>query len=111
MTEVSLKDIFKIIKEFKDVPYEGYASKRYKHIPTESYLYLARQLENYTMSNFHGLVRTYKKSTQKIPNLHVCSTDESKSKRINADEIESKSVHVNVYFRTRANQQFFTKWI
>ena len=29
-TEVSLKDISNIIKEFKDVPYEEYGRKRFK---------------------------------------------------------------------------------
>ena len=36
-----------------------------------------------------------KMSTQNIPNLHVCSTDKSKSKRIDADESGSKSVNAN----------------
>ena len=42
MTEVSIKDISKIIEEFKYVPYESYVKKRYKHMPTESYFYPTR---------------------------------------------------------------------
>ena len=34
ITEVSIKDISKIIENFKDVPYEGDARKRSKHMPT-----------------------------------------------------------------------------
>ena len=37
-------------------------------------------------------------STQNIPNLHVCPSDENESKRINADERESKRVIVNVCY-------------
>ena len=48
------------------------------------------------MINSRGSVRKHKKSTQKIPNSHAFSMDESEYKRINADESESKSVHVDV---------------
>ena len=85
VTEVSIKDIYKIIMEFKDSPYEVYVSKRSKHMPTNS---LSRQLVNFMMTNLRGSVRTHKKSTKKIPNSQVCSTDESKSKRTNGDKIE-----------------------
>ena len=44
ISEVILKDISKIIKEFKDVPYEGYVSKWSKHMPTDSYFYLEIQI-------------------------------------------------------------------
>ena len=57
-------------------------------MPNYSYLYLAIKLEKCMMRNLCGLVRTQKTSTQKmsdskmnnqnIPNLHVCSTDESR---------------------------------
>ena len=78
--EVNLKDISKIIKEFMDVPYEGYVSKRYKHMPTESYLYLSIQIAKFIMSmqkmsNLHGLVRTQNMSTQKMNNLSIYSID------------------------------------
>ena len=44
ITNVSMKDISKIIKEFEDFPYEGYVRKRPKHEPTNSYFNLSRQL-------------------------------------------------------------------
>ena len=87
ITEVSLKDLSKIIKEFKGFPYEGYVRKRSKHIPTDSYFYLAMYIAKYTMRNFHGTIRAqnismqkmrnYNISTQNMSNLHVCYTDES----------------------------------
>ena len=106
ITEVSLEDLSKIIREFKDFNKEGYVRKIPKHMPTDSYLYLARQLAKCAMINLRGPVRTqnmstyimsYSKiSTQKIPSLHVCSTDKSRSKSIKADESEQKRVNVNV---------------
>ena len=45
ITNVSLKDIYKIVKEFEDLPYGGYMRKRSKHVRTESYSYLAWQLD------------------------------------------------------------------
>ena len=69
------------------MPYEGYERKRPKHIPIDSYLYLARHTENCMTRNSRGPVRTHntstqnisnsKMSTQKISNPRVCSTDES----------------------------------
>ena len=59
--------------------------KRSKHIPTESYLFIAIHLANFMMRNLRGPVRTqnmstqnmsnYKISTKKMSNLHVCSKD------------------------------------
>ena len=46
---VSKKDLSKIIREFKKLPYEIYEKKRHKHEPTDSYFYLARQLANCMM--------------------------------------------------------------
>ena len=70
--------------------YEGYLSKRSKHIPTDSYLYLERQLANFMMINLCGLVRTKTTSTQNMSNSHglvrtqifetVCSTEKIKLK-------------------------------
>ena len=86
---VGLKDISKIITEFDKLPYEGYVRKRYKHEPTDSYLYLRRQLSKCMMRlNLRvGPVRTQMTNTQKInisdmntqniPNSRVCSLDES----------------------------------
>ena len=72
--------------------------KRSRHEPTDSYFYVSRQLVKSIMRlNLHvGPVRTQMTNTQKmniyemnkqnIPNLYVCSLDESKPKRINTDE-------------------------
>ena len=53
-------------------------------MPTDSYVYTAKQLAKCMMRNLRGPVRTQKTSTQKtgnynmstqnIPNSHVCST-------------------------------------
>ena len=85
INEVSLKDISKTIKGFKDLPYDCYARKRPKHMHTESYLYPKIQLAKFIMStqnmiNSRSFVRTQNRSTQKMTNSHVCFIDESKSK-------------------------------
>ena len=94
ITNVSLNYIANIIKEFERFPFEGCAHNSFKHVPTDSHFYLARQLTNCMIRlNFHvGHVRTkitntlkmniYEMSTQNIPNLHICSADERKSKKI-----------------------------
>ena len=46
---ISEKDLSKIIKEFEKLLYESYEKKRPKHEPTDSYDYLARQLEKCIM--------------------------------------------------------------
>ena len=56
ITKVSLTDISKIIKEYKDVTYESYVRKRYKKMLTEIYFYLAKYLSKCMMRNLHGLV-------------------------------------------------------
>ena len=90
ITNVIIKYISKIIKKFEDFPYEGYVRNRYKNMPIDSYLYLARHISKCMMRfNFHvGSVRTkttntqnmnnYEMITQNIPNLHVCSLDKIK---------------------------------
>ena len=95
---MSLKDISKIIKEFEKFPYEGYVQKRSKHEPTDSCLYLSRQISKCMMRlNSHvGPVRMQRTNTQKInnsdistqniPNLHVCYTENINSKGIKSDE-------------------------
>ena len=85
ISNVSLKDIYDIIKGFEDLTYDGYVRKRSKHVPTDSYFYLSRQLAKCTM-RFNmpiGPVRTQMTNTQNmnnsemsmqnISNLHVCS--------------------------------------
>ena len=98
ITEVSLKDLYTIIKEFKDLPYEGYARNRSTHIPTDSYFYLERNIEKFMMRNSRGLLRTQNMSTQKMSNSRVCSMDERESRSINVNmcymnKRKPKSVH------------------
>ena len=46
ITEVSLKDLYKVIKEFKDLPYEGYVGKRYKKMSNrQSFLSRSKALQ------------------------------------------------------------------
>ena len=68
--------------------YEGYVRNRSKPMLTDSYFYPSRQLAKRMMINSCGPARTQTTSpqnmsisnvsVQKIPNLHVCSTDENK---------------------------------
>ena len=44
ITNVIMKDLSKIIKDFEKLPYKGYVQKRLKHEPTASYFYLGRHL-------------------------------------------------------------------
>ena len=46
---VSKKELSKIIREFYKLPYKSYERRRPKHEPTDSYFYLAIQLEKYMM--------------------------------------------------------------
>ena len=59
-TNVSLKYIYKIIRKFEKLPYEGYVHKRYKHVLTVSYFYTAIHIAKCIMRiNFYvGPVRT-----------------------------------------------------
>ena len=82
ITNVSLKNISKIIKEFEKLPYEGYVMKISKHEHTDSYFNPERHISKCMMRlNSHvGPVRTQitntqrinnsEISTQKTPNLH-----------------------------------------
>ena len=49
MTNVSMKDFSKIIKDFERLPYKGYVRKIPKHESTDSYFYLSRQLAKFMM--------------------------------------------------------------
>ena len=71
INEVIVKDISKIIKEFKDTTNEGYMRKRSKHMPTESYFYLARYLAKCMTSNLCGPEIAQKMSTQKMGNYKM----------------------------------------
>ena len=94
ITEVSLKDLYTIIKEFKDVPYEGYARNRSTHIRTDSYFYLERNIEKFMMRNSRGLLRTQNMSTQKMRNSKMST--------------EKFLICMSV-LRTRANQKGSTQ--
>ena len=73
ITNVSLKDISKIIKEFEDIPYEGYFRTRSKHMPAESSFCLARHLAKCMMRlNMRvGPVRIQMTNTQKMNNTEM----------------------------------------
>ena len=98
ITNVSLKDIYRIIKEFEKLPYEGYIRKRSKHVLTNNYFYLTGQLAkcmkrfNYNVGPVRMQMTTTKNIpsddmiTQKIPNSQVRYLEKSKSKGINTEE-------------------------
>ena len=44
ITNVCMKDISNIIKEFEILPYNGYVRNRTKHEPTNSYFYLLKHV-------------------------------------------------------------------
>ena len=74
-----MKYLSKIIREFETSPYENYESKRPKHEPTDSYLYLAIHLAKCMMIsdalNLHIYpVRTKTTGMKDILISHVCST-------------------------------------
>ena len=102
----SKKDLSKIIREFKKLPYGSYDKNRPKHDPTDRYFYLARQLSKCMMradslNSYFYPVRTKMTALS----LHICSTDEDESKFIivhktlsqscYTDEDESKGLMVN----------------
>ena len=80
---VSMKYLSKINRKFEKLPYKRYDKRRPKHEHTDSYFYLARQLEKCmvradTLNSYVYPVRTKTTATGQIPTLHVCSTDKSK---------------------------------
>ena len=72
-----------IIREFEKLPYDSYEKKRPEYEPTDSYFYLARNIEKWTMRaddlNWHGY-GGYTEMTD--PSSNVCFTDKDESKRI-----------------------------
>ena len=79
ITNVSLKGISKIIKEFEKFPFGGYVRNKPKHELTDSYFYLARHIDKCMMrhNNFNLHVDTVRKEItrmQQIPVLQVYST-------------------------------------
>ena len=78
------KDLSKIIKEFKKLPYKSYERRRPKHNPNDSYFYLERQVKNCMMRgntlNLHvSHVITEITGKQQILISQVCSSYKSKS--------------------------------
>ena len=49
ITDVSMKDISNVIKEFEILPYKVYVRKRLKHEPDDSYFHPERHLAKFTM--------------------------------------------------------------
>ena len=110
ITNVSLKDIYNIIKKFEDFPYEGYVRKRSTHMPTYSYLYPSRDLSKcimiFNIRVFpvrNQIINTQNMNnsemiTQNIPNPRVFYSDDSELKRINVDKRKSKRVIVNACY-------------
>ena len=77
ITNVSLKEISKIVKEFDKLPYLDYVKKRPKYEPTYSYLYLSIQIAKCILraDNFNShvnLVRTEMTRMQDITISQVC---------------------------------------
>ena len=110
ITNVSMKDLSKVIRKFEKLPYKGYERKRPKHEPTDIYFYLARQIAKFMMrADFLNLhidpVRMEMTGIQQIPISHICDLDESESKEFltdkklvqvcSTDESESESVIVD----------------
>ena len=75
-TNVSLKDLSNIFKEFSKLPYKGYVWNRPKHELIESYFYLARNLDKSMVraDAFNSHVDTVQAEitgTQQIPISHI----------------------------------------
>ena len=90
IVNVSMKNLSKIIREFEELSYKGYERRRPKHDPTDSYFYLARQLENCMIRsdslNLHVYpVRTESTTNSEAKILHVCNSKKSELKEILVD--------------------------
>ena len=91
ITDVSMKDLSNIIKEFEKLSYRGYVRKRPKHEPTDSYFCLARQISKCmifddALNLYIEAVRTVMTGTQHILISHVCSADKREPKELFANE-------------------------
>ena len=81
ISNVSMKDILNIIKEFDKLPYKGYVRERPKHEPTNSYFHTAKQLDKCLMRDdaFNSRVdpvRTEITGTKHIWTSLVCDLEE-----------------------------------
>ena len=97
-SHVSVKDIFKIIKEFEKIEKLPYEKKRPNHDPTESYFHQARQLENCMMRsdnlNWYDHSR-YKEMTAPYSNVNVTNESESKHSIVNKPLLQIRSAKEN----------------
>ena len=81
ISNVSKKDLLKIIKEFEKIGKLPYEKRIPKHEPTPSYFHLVRQLVEYMMRSdehnryVHG---SYAEDTAPSSNVNVTDEDESK---------------------------------
>ena len=120
----SMKKLSKIIREFDKLPYKSYERRMPKHDPTDSYFYLARQLEKCMMRddalNSHVYpVITEMAGMKHVLITHVCSMDESKSEEFivgrnlsqvcSTDKDESKLLSSMKFLRRKSNQNASTK--
>ena len=86
ITDVSIKDLSNIIKEFEKFPYKCYVQKSPNHEPTDSYFYLARHIAKCMMRvdvlNSHvDPVRKEMTGKQQIWISHICDSYKKESKR------------------------------
>ena len=89
------KELLNIIKEFEQLPYEGYDKSRPKHEPTDRYFYLERHIEKCTMRydalNSHiNPVKAEMAGMQLIPTSHVKSMDKSELKEFQIEKTLSQ---------------------
>ena len=91
INKVSMKYLSKIIKEYEKFPYKDYAWKRPKHVPTDSYFYIAKHLAKCMMRAyaFNSKVEPIITKTTGIQNIlisHVCDSEKRGLKGIIADK-------------------------
>ena len=82
ITNISMKDISKILENFEKLSYKGYVRKSPKQEPNYSYFYLSKQPAKCAIIsdvfNLHvDPVRTEMTVTQQIPISHVCDLEKS----------------------------------
>ena len=124
ITNVSIKDILNIIKEFEKVSCEVYVQKRPKYEPTDSYFYLARQIAKCMMradalQSHIDPVRTEITGTQHINILRVflwmranqkgSSRTKTYRKYVLRSRANPKELSEMKVLRKRSNQKAFTE--
>ena len=91
IVNVSMKELSKIIREFEKLSHKSSEKRRPKHGPTNIYFYLSRHIAKCTMRSdslysYYYPVIMEMTGAKHIPILHVCSTDNIKSKEFVVDE-------------------------